>query len=423
MAHVLPRHVQLIQRIDESHAHSHPDRPETTHIIEQGSIRMGNLAFIGARRVNGVSALHTRLMRETVFGDLNALHPEKITNETNGVTPRRWLHTCNPALRDLLNEAIGDGWVTDLDGLEALAPLADDSGFRERFAAAKRENKARLAGVLKERTGVIVDQIKRIHEYKRQFMNILEVAARWNAIKRDPGGNWAPRVRIFGGKAAPGYVQAKLIIKLINAIASKVNADPAMAGRLSVVYPADYNVTLAESLIPAADLSEQISTAGMEASGTGNMKFSMNGALTVGTLDGANVEIREAVGPENIFIFGLTADEVSARRAAGYNPGEAIMASPELSEVVDQIENGVFSGGDKETFAPLVADLRNHDWFFVAADFDAYSASQRLIDEAWTDPDTWTRKAILNTAAMGRFSSDRTIRGYAHDIWQVDPVF
>ena len=430
MAHVLPRHVQLIQRIDESHARSHPDRPETTHIIEQGSIRMGNLAFIGARRVNGVSALHTRLMRETVFGDLNALHPEKITNETNGVTPRRWLHTCNPALRDLLNDAIGDGWVTDLDGLEALAPLADDSGFRERFAAAKRENKVQLAGVLKERTGVVVDQsamfdiqIKRIHEYKRQFMNILEVAARWNAIKRDPGGNWAPRVRIFGGKAAPGYVQAKLIIKLINAIASKVNADPAMAGRLSVVYPADYNVTLAESLIPAADLSEQISTAGMEASGTGNMKFSMNGALTVGTLDGANVEIREAVSPENIFIFGLTADEVSERRAAGYNPGEAIMASPALSEVVDQIENGVFSGGDKDTFAPLVADLRNHDWFFVAADFDAYFACQRLIDEAWADPDTWTRKAILNTAAMGRFSSDRTIRGYAHDIWQVDPVF
>lgn len=428
MARVLPRHVEIIERIDEHHARSHPERPESTRIIDHGEIRMGNLAFIGAHRVNGVSALHTGLMQQTVFRDLHALHPDKITNETNGVTPRRWIHTCNPGLRDLFDETVGDGWVTDLDALEALAPFADDAGFRERFAAVKHRNKVRLAEHLRRRTGVEVDpsamfdiQIKRIHEYKRQLMNILEAAALWNAIRRDPHGDWTPRVKIFGGKAAPGYAQAKLIIKLINDIAETVNSDPVTEGLLRIVYPPDYNVTLAERLIPAADLSEQISTAGMEASGTGNMKFAMNGALTVGTLDGANVEIREAVGPENIFIFGLTADEVAALRAENYRPSDAIADSRALSEVIDQIEAGVFSPDAPDRFAPLVDNLRNHDWFLVTADFDAYFACQREIDRAWADRDTWNRKAILNSARMGRFSSDRTIRGYARDIWDVEP--
>ncbi|MEM1346505.1 MAG: glycogen/starch/alpha-glucan phosphorylase [Pseudomonadota bacterium] len=430
MQRVLPRHLQLIERIDAAHHAEAPERPDHVKIIDHGQIRMGNLAFIGTNRVNGVSALHTDLMRETVFADLHRLHPEKIVNQTNGVTPRRWLYGCNPRLRALITETIGEAWITDLDRLEALAPHAEDGDFRARFAAVKQANKVELAAWVDEELGITLDpsaifdvQIKRIHEYKRQLLNILETAALWNAIRREPERDWAPRVKIFAGKAAPGYHVAKLIIKLINDIGRTINDDPIMAGRLKVIYPPNYNVTLAERLIPATDLSEQISTAGKEASGTGNMKFAMNGALTVGTLDGANVEIRDAVGADNIFIFGRTASEVRVAREAGYVPGAIIEAEPMLAEVVEQIENGTFSPDDPARFKEIADNLRHHDYFQVAADFAAYYARQREIDAAWADQDIWMQKAVLNTAQMGRFSSDRTIRGYARDIWRVEPAF
>lgn len=429
MGRVLPRHMELIDQIDSHHAKL-VKRPASVKIVDHGEVRMGDLAFIGARRVNGVSALHTELMKQTVFKDLHALHPERIINQTNGVTPRRWLYNCNLPLRGLLIERIGEGWVTDLEQLQSLAPLANDGDFRQRFAAAKRENKLRLADHLERTLGVTVDpeaifdiQIKRIHEYKRQLLNILQTAAQWNAMRRDPKANWAPRVKIFGGKAAPGYVMAKQIIKLINDIGATINADPLMEGRLQVVYPPNYNVSMAELLIPAADLSEQISTAGMEASGTGNMKLAMNGALTIGTLDGANIEIAEAVGEDDIFIFGMTAEEVAAAREAGYDPAAHIEAEPRLAEVLEQIAAGVFSPDDPQRYAGLVDNLRQSDWFMVAADFTAYWEAQRRVDAAWQDRDAWNRSAVLNTAHMGWFSSDRTIRGYARDIWQAEPAF
>ena len=429
MRRVLPRHMELIERIDAHHANG-VRRPDGVKVVDGGEVRMGDLAFIGARRVNGVSALHTELMKETVFRDLHALHPERIVNQTNGVTPRRWLYNCNPALRGLLTEVAGEAWVTDLERLQDLVPLADDPAFRTRFAEAKRDNKRRLADWLERNAGVTVDpramfdiHIKRIHEYKRQLMNILHAAAMWNEIRRDPDAHRAPRVKMFAGKAAPGYAMAKLVIKLINDIGAAINADPLMAGRLQIVYPPDYNVSMAEVLIPAADLSEQISTAGMEASGTGNMKLAMNGALTVGTLDGANIEIGEAVGRENIFIFGLTAEEVAARRAAGHRPEQCIAADPALAEVLEQIDSGLFSPDDPGRHAALVDNLRRHDWFMVTADFAPYLKIQRRIDEAWGERDDWNRRAVLNTARIGRFSSDRTIRGYARDIWDAATAF
>ena len=429
MRRILPRHMELIERIDAHHARA-VRRPEGVKVVDGGEVRMGDLAFIGARRVNGVSALHTELMKRTVFKDLHALHPERIVNQTNGVTPRRWLYNCNHALRDLLTEAVGEGWVTDLERLQGLVPLADDSAFRARFAEVKHRNKCRLAEYLGRRAGITVDpramfdiQIKRIHEYKRQLMNILHAAALWNEIRRDPDADRAPRVKIFGGKAAPGYAMAKRVIKLINDIGATINADPLMAGRLQIVYPPDYNVSMAEILIPAADLSEQISTAGMEASGTGNMKLAMNGALTVGTLDGANIEIGEAVGFENIFIFGQTAEEVAASRAAGYRPECCIAADPLLAEVLDQIASGLFSPDEPYRYVALIDNLRHHDWFMVAADFTAYWTAQRRIDAAWREREEWCRRAMLNTARMGWFSSDRTIRGYAREIWDAVPAF
>ncbi len=428
MTEILPRHMGIIHRIDEDHART-TKRPDQVRIVDHGEVRMGTLAFIGARRVNGVSALHTDLMKQTVFADLHQLHPDRIVNLTNGVTPRRWLLGCNPSLAALVRETIGDGWITDLDGLEALVPQAENADFRARFMAAKTDNKRRLADWLRMKQGVVVDpsalfdvQIKRLHEYKRQLLNILETIALWNAMKRDPGAGWTPRVKIFGGKAAPGYMMAKSIIKLINDAGRVINADPTTRGLLQVVYPPNYNVSMAERLIPAADLSEQISTAGMEASGTGNMKFAMNGALTIGTLDGANVEIRDCVGEDNIFIFGLTAEEVAERRANGYDPGATIAADPRLAEVIGQIAGGAFSPGDPHRFQGLVNNLRGHDWFLVAADFTSYWDAQRRVDRFWRDPDAWARAAVLNTAKMGFFSSDRTIRGYARDVWNVEPA-
>ena len=429
MRRILPRHMALIERIDAHHAGT-VRRPDSVGVVDGGEVRMGDLAFIGARRVNGVSALHTELMKRTVFKDLHALHPERIVNQTNGVTPRRWLYNCNRPLRDLLTEAVGEAWVTDLERLQGLVPLADDPAFRTRFAQAKHHNKRRLAAWLERSFGVTVDpqamfdiHIKRIHEYKRQLMNILHAAGLWNEIRRHPDADRAPRVKIFGGKAAPGYAMAKQVIKLINDIGATINADPHMAGRLQIVYPPNYNVSMAEILIPAADLSEQISTAGMEASGTGNMKLAMNGALTVGTLDGANIEIGEAVGWENIFIFGQTAEEVAASRAAGHRPERRIAADPLLAEVLKQIASGLFSPDDPGRHAALVGDLRNHDWFMVTADFAAYWTIQRRIDGVWQERDDWNRRAVLNTARMGWFSSDRTIRGYARDIWDATAAF
>ena len=429
MGRALPRHMQIIERIDAMHAKKYP-RPDSVKIVDHGDVRMGDLAFIMANRVNGVSALHTDLMKKTVFRDLHGLHPERIVNQTNGVTPRRWIWNSNPGLRRLLNETIGTDWVTDLDQLEALVPHADDPEFRRRFMAVKGANKKRLARWLSQSHGTEVAetamfdiQIKRIHEYKRQLMNVLEVAALRNAIHADPRADWVPRLKVFGGKAAPGYAMAKLIIKLINDIARTVNNDPLCQGRLTVVYPANYNVSMAEILIPAADLSEQISTAGKEASGTGNMKFAMNGALTIGTLDGANVEILEAVGADNIFIFGHTAEEVLSIRQAGYNPQSAIDAEPRLAQVIEQIASGHFSPQEPRRFAALVDNLRHHDWFQVCADFSAYYDAQRAVDDAWRHPDDWARRAVLNVARMGRFSSDRTIRGYARDVWGVTPEY
>ena len=429
LVQVVPRHLELIERIDDAHTKAR-NPPDTAQIFDHGEVRMGNLAFIGARRVNGVSALHTDLMKETVFRDLHALHPNRIVNQTNGITPRRWLYSCNPALSGLITETLGDGWITRLERLEALVPHAEDPDFRARFAAAKAANKRRLADWLRTAHGVAVDpeamfdvQIKRIHEYKRQLLNILEAIALWNEIRRDPAAVRTLRVKLFGGKAAPGYAMAKLIIKLINDCAGVINIDPATKGQLQIVYPPNYNVTMAERLIPAADLSEQISTAGMEASGTGNMKLAVNGALTIGTLDGANVEIRAAVGDAHIFTFGLTADEVAARRNAGYDPAAAIAGDPRLAEVVEQIASGAFSPEDPERYAPLVESLRGHDPFFVAADFAAYYDTQRRIDAAWHDRDAWLKSAVLNVARMGFFSSDRAIRGYAREIWGVEPAY
>ena len=393
-----------------------------------GSVRMGNLAFIGAHKVNGVSELHTELMAKTVFHDLHKVYPGRIVNMTNGVTPRRWLYNCNPALSGLITETIGDGWIGDLERLSELKPFADDAAFRKQFAAAKHHNKAFLANYILDNTGITVDpdslfdvQIKRLHEYKRQLLNALQTVARYQAIKANPEADWLPLVKIISGKAAPSYTTAKLIIKLINDIAEKVNNDPVIGDRLKVVYVPNYNVSRAEIIIPGADLSEQISTAGMEASGTGNMKLSLNGALTVGTLDGANVEIMQQVGEENIFIFGLTADQVAEKREAGYDPNQVIEESPRLKAAIEAIASGEFSEGDSDRFKPLTDSLYQSDYFMLAADFDDYLRAQRDVGAAYRDQDRWMRAAVLNTASMGFFSSDRTIRQYDREIWRSSP--
>ncbi len=433
MAETLPRHMQLIDQIDDHHAKQARakgrERPAHLRIVDpHGEVRMGDLAFVCASKVNGVSALHTELMKQTVFQDQHELQPDRIINQTNGVTPRRWLYGCNPGLRNLLNESIGEGWVTDLEQLENIAPMADDAKFRDKFMAVKRDNKVELAKWVKETQGIDINpdamfdiQVKRIHEYKRQLMNILEAAALANAIRKDPNANWTPRVKFFGGKAAPAYTAAKHIIHLINDIARNVNNDPVIGDRLKIVYPENYNVTMAERLIPAADLSEQISTAGLEASGTGNMKFALNGAVTVGTLDGANVEISECVGLDNIFIFGLDAQEVMAVRH-GYNTQNYIDASPRLAEVFHQINTGFYSPEEAHRYWDLLNKVRADDYFLVAADFEDYYATQRKIDAAYRDTAAWARKAVLNTAKCGFFSSDRTIKGYASDIWGVQSL-
>ncbi|WP_424511162.1 glycogen/starch/alpha-glucan phosphorylase [Rhodovulum steppense] len=427
MTRLLPRHMQLIERIDAAHAAENPDRKVA--LVQEGEVRMGELAFVMAHKVNGVSALHTGLMKQTVFEELHRLHPDRIVNQTNGVTPRRWLFSANPRLSRLITDTIGEGWVCDLERLCELEPQLDDAAFLDAYAGAKRANKADLAGWMAAEHGVQIDpealfdvQIKRIHEYKRQHLNILETIALWQEIKANPNGNWVPRVKIFAGKAAPGYVFAKEIIRLINDVAAVVNADPETNRFLKVVFLPNYNVSLAERLIPASDLSEQISTAGKEASGTGNMKFALNGAPTIGTLDGANVEIRDRVGEKNFFLFGMTTDEVVARRAVPDHARQAITADKRLGGALKAVSQGVFSPRDRHRYRGFVGNLTGHDYFLVCSDFTAYWDAQRRVDAAFADPAVWWPMAARNTARTGWFSSDRTIRGYMADIWRAVPV-
>jgi starch phosphorylase len=387
---------------------------------------MGNLAFVGSHSINGVSALHTELMKQTVFADLHSLYPDRINNKTNGITPRRWLFQCNAGLTALAREAIGDRFLDNIEAIRDLDKFAGDSAFRDKFAAVKRANKVRLADLVARRLGIRLDpsalfdvQVKRIHEYKRQLLNILEAIALYDQIRSHPERDWLPRVKFFGGKAAPSYHNAKLIIKLANDVAKVINSDPSVRGLLKVVFVPNYNVSVAEVMMPGADLSEQISTAGMEASGTGNMKFALSGALTIGTLDGANVEIKERVGEDNIFIFGLKAEEVAERRQNGYQPRAVIEASRELSQAIAAVSSGVFSPDDPNRYRDLMNGLYDSDWFMVAADFDAYAAAQRAVDEVWRNSPDWNARAIRNVARVGWFSSDRTIREYAKDIWNV----
>ncbi|MDG4900492.1 MULTISPECIES: glycogen/starch/alpha-glucan phosphorylase [unclassified Mesorhizobium] len=433
---LLPRHMQIVYAINaqvllEARAtgkFSGEQIARISLIQENGDrrVRMGNLAFVGSHSINGVSALHTDLMKETVFADLHKLYPDRINNKTNGITPRRWLIQCNPGLTALAREAIGNRFMDDIEAIKDLDPLAGDSAFREKFAAVKRQNKVRLANLVADRLGIRLDpsalfdiQVKRIHEYKRQLLNILEAIALYDQIRSHPERDWMPRVKFFGGKAAPSYHNAKLIIKLANDVARVINGDPSTRGLLKAVFVPNYNVSLAEVMMPAADLSEQISTAGMEASGTGNMKFALNGALTIGTLDGANVEIKERVGDDNIFIFGLTTAEVAERRDNGYNPRGVIASSPELSQAVSAISSGVFSPDDPNRYRDLMNGLYQSDWFMVAADFDSYAACQREVDDVWRNSPDWYARAIRNVARVGWFSSDRTIRQYAKEIWNV----
>ncbi len=433
---LLPRHMQIVYQINadilvearKKSGFTDQQVAAVSLIDEHGGrrVRMGQLAFVGSHSINGVSALHTELMKQTVFSDLHKLYPERINNKTNGITPRRWLMQCNPGLTKLITDRIGPDFLDDIDKLKGLIAHAEDPGFQQQFAAVKLENKKRLAKLIKDRTGVLVSpdalfdvQIKRIHEYKRQLLNIIHAVALYAEIRAHPERDWVPRVKIFAGKAAPSYWNAKLIIKLINDVARVVNNDPAVRGLLKVVFLPNYNVSLAEVIVPAANLSEQISTAGMEASGTGNMKFMANGAITIGTMDGANVEMHKEVGADNIAIFGLSADEVEDKRGRSEVPRAAIDASARLREALESISSGVFSPDDPHRYRDLIGGLYDHDWFMVARDFDAYAAAQEKVDRIWSEPARWNAMAIRNTASVGFFSSDRTIRQYAAEIWNV----
>jgi starch phosphorylase len=390
-------------------------------------VRMAYLAIVGSYSVNGVAELHSRLLREGLFRDFYELWPEKFNNKTNGVTQRRWLAHCNPALRELITESIGEDWVCQLDRLRELAPLADDSAFRQRWRAVKRANKERLAALVKRECDVEFDpdfmfdvQVKRIHEYKRQLLNVLHVIHLYDRIKRGETEGMTPRCVLIGGKAAPGYAIAKLIIKLVNNVAGVVNADADAAPWLRMVFLPNYRVSSMEIICPGTDLSEQVSTAGKEASGTGNMKFMMNGAVTIGTLDGANIEIREEAGEENFFLFGLTAEQVQQLRAS-YDPAGIVASNPELERVITLVRSGHFNLDEPGLFEPLLNGLLNpHDPWMTMADFDSYVVAQRLAGEAYRDEERWTRMSILNSAASGRFSTDRTMREYNRDIWRLN---
>lgn len=436
----LPRHLEIIYEInrrflDEVRLRFPGDdgRVARLSIIDESGdkyVRMAHLASVGSHCINGVAALHSDLLTKTVLKDLYDLYPDRFVNVTNGVTPRRWVALSNPGLTGLLTRTIGDRWIKHFeDEIRKIEPFADDSAFRAEWEVIKRNNKSALAALIKERTGVAADpdslfdiQVKRIHEYKRQHLNVLHIITLYNRIKKDPKQEIVPRTFIFGGKAAPGYFMAKLIIKLINSVAEVVNNDPDVGGKLKVVFFPNFNVKNAHHVYPAADLSEQISTAGKEASGTGNMKFSMNGALTIGTLDGANVEIREEVGPENFFLFGLTAGEVEDLKVKGYNPRGYYESNPNLREAIDQIRSGHFSKWDRELFGPLADSLLNHDPFMLLADYQSYIDCQYRVGSSYRNRDNWVRMSVLNVARMGKFSSDRSIREYCKNIWNIKPV-
>ena len=436
---VLPRHLQIIYEInahflEEVRIRFMGDEARISRmslIDESGEryVRMAHLACVGSHAINGVAELHSELLKRDVLQDFYALWPHKFSNKTNGVTPRRWMVLCNPNLSDLITEHIGDGWIKDLAQLKRLEPLVDDAEFRARWRAIKQGNKRTFAELALARTGIVADPnsmfdvlVKRIHEYKRQHLKVLHIVSLYHAIKQNPALTVTPRTFIFGGKAAPGYHLAKLMIKLITAVGEVVNRDPDVRDRLKVVFLPNFNVTNGQRVYPAADLSEQISTAGKEASGTGNMKFSMNGALTIGTLDGANIEIMQEVGAENFFLFGLNAEEVYSHKARGYNPMDYYNGNQNLRDVVDLIRSGFFSRGDTELFRPLIDGLMHQDPYLLFADFQSYVECQERVAAVYGDAERWTRMSILNTARSGKFSSDRTIREYCADIWRVKSV-
>jgi starch phosphorylase len=437
---LLPRHLQIVYQINRDFLEivsarfpGDLDRRRRMSLIhEEGDrrVRMAYLSVVGSHRVNGVAKLHSRLMRETIFQDFAQLWPERFINVTNGIAVRRWLKQANTGLSSLLTEKLGSAWENDLEDLERLKWAVDDAEFRQRFGAVKRANKERLANTIHQLLGIDITvdalfdvQVKRIHEYKRQLLNLLHVVVRYQRILDNPAAPIVPRVVMFAGKAAPGYHMAKAVIKLINNVAHVINNDARVGHKLKVCFLPDYDVSLAQEIMPAADLSEQISTAGMEASGTGNMKLALNGALTIGTLDGANIEIRDAVGEENIFIFGMTAEEVVAKRAQGYSPAAVLAGNPELKRAIDLIESGHFTPQDlfdsKAVSDRLTADGEH---FLVLADFDGYAAAQQRVDALFANPDEWTRKSVINALSMGPVSSDRSVREYADNIWGIKPV-
>jgi starch phosphorylase len=436
---LLPRHLEIVYEInrrflDDVRRRYPGDDARAARLSlvdEHGErrVRMAHLACVGSHAINGVAALHTELLQQSVLRDVAELWPERFSNKTNGVTPRRFLAQANPELSDLITEHVGDGWLTRLDRLRRLEPLADDGVFQRRWREVKRRSKERLAASVASETGIEIDpgwlfdiQVKRIHEYKRQHLNVLHVITLYQRLKRGLGLDVPPRVFLFGGKAAPGYAMAKLIIKLVNAVAEVVNADPDVNRHVKVAFIPNFCVKNARLVYPAADLSEQISTAGKEASGTGNMKFAMNGALTIGTLDGANVEIREEVGAENFFLFGLTADEVRATKARGYRPRDLYRSDAELKEAVDLLATGHFSRGDRTLFGPLVEALLDRDDYLLLADYRSYLDCQAAVSRAYADAGGWARRSILNVARIGKFSSDRAIREYCKEIWNASPV-
>ena len=434
---LLPRHMEIIYELNrrflDGVRNRHPQDPglpARVSLIAEGAVkqvRMAHLAITGSHSVNGVAQLHSRILKEQLFRDFDTLFPGRLRNVTNGITPRRWLQQANPALSQLITSAIGPEWICDLERLEGLAPYAEDAAFRQKWRETKQENKRRLARYIlrKIKLGVNTDtlfdvQVKRLHEYKRQLLNILHVVTLYNRIKASPQGAGVPRTVIFAGKAAPAYHKAKMIIKLIHSVATTVNSDPYMRGRLKVLFLPNFCVSQAEKIIPAADLSEQISTAGMEASGTGNMKMALNGALTIGTLDGANIEIRQAVGEDNFFLFGLTAEEVAAARTQGYAPDAYYQKDEELRQTLDMIASGYFS--EPGLFSPIVRDLREKDFYMLLADYRPYIQAQQDAEQLFADPDQWAKRSILNTAHMGIFSSDRSILEYSGNIWHVQPL-
>lgn len=439
MEQLLPRHMQIIYEINQRFLDRIKTRPHVTDevisrlsLIEESDgkfVRMANLACVGSSRINGVAELHTELLKSNVLNDFYKLNPEKFVNVTNGVTPRRWLALSNPELTDLISDRIGDGWVKDLDQLKKLEKFSTDKEFQKDWHQVKLTKKKQFAEIVEKKTGVIINpesiydiQVKRMHEYKRQHLNVLHIINLYNSLKENTPSNFQPRTFMFGGKAAPGYFMAKLIIKLITSVADVINNDKDVADLLKVVFLPDFNVSLAQKVYPAADLSEQISTAGKEASGTGNMKFALNGALTIGTMDGANIEIREEVGKENFFLFGLRADEVQELKDSGYVPHRYYDDNPSLKMVLDQIKDGKFSNGDKELFQPIVSSLLEHDPFMLLADYQSYIDCQKEVGKAYGDRERWTEMSILNVARMGKFSSDRSIEDYCSKIWHVEPV-